>query len=97
MALLTLVLASIGIGLGVATLAMWIVEARRRVHPAVRHRVLVNLDEGAVRGFLVSQRGEWIVLQHAEWLQADGQRAPLDGDLVLERRRVQFLQMLPTT
>ena len=30
----------------------------------------------------------------AEWLQADGQRAPLDGDLVLERRRVQFLQML---
>ncbi len=82
-------------GLGLAILAMLVVESQRRTHPAIGRRVLVNLDEGAVRGFLIRQYGDWLVLQHVEWLQSDGQRAPLDGDLVLERRRVQFLQMLP--
>jgi hypothetical protein len=84
------------VGLTGAILGVLVADARRRRHPAVGRRVLVNLDDGAVRGFLVRQYGDWVILHHAEWLQADGQRAPLDGDLVLERRRIQFLQILTT-
>lgn len=91
-----IILVSALTGLTLAILGLLILDYRRRTHPAVGRRVLINLDDGAVRGFLIRQYGDWLVLQHCEFLQTDGQRAPLDGDLVLERRRVQFLQMLPT-
>ena len=81
-------------GLAVGILAV----AWPRRHPARVRRVLVNFtapDADAVRGVLLRQSGEWLVLASAELLRADGASLRLDGEVVLERRAVLFLQVLP--
>ena len=63
--------------------------------PCLRRRVLVNLvDDGdkAITGVLFDQCGDWLVLKDASMVQAKGQPVPLDGDVVIECRRVDFIQ-----
>ena len=68
-------------------------------HPPSRAaaRVLVNIvDEPAgLRGFLTHCRGEWLVLSQAEVLPPNEAPTRSDGALVLERRRVLFIQIVP--
>lgn len=62
---------------------------------AVRKRVVVNLPDRAFRGLLWSKRGPLLVLRHAELLEAGREPMPMDGEVVVERSRVEFIQVLP--
>lgn len=62
----------------------------------VRRRVLVNLkSEKAFRGVLWAKRGPLLVLRNA--VLFEGRRTPVrvDGEVVLERNHVDFIQILP--
>lgn len=62
---------------------------------AVRKRVLVNLTtEKAFRGVLWARRGPLLVLRGAELLEAGRAPVPMDGEVVVERHRVDFVQVL---
>jgi len=90
MSTLLLALALLG-WLGTVGLLVW----RTRL-PAIRRRVLINCDDDtAVRGVLMDVRGDWLVVQQADLLRADGQPAALDGQTLILRSRVLFLQVLP--
>lgn len=61
----------------------------------VRRRVLVNLDTGrAFAGVLWCKTGDWLVLRNAEMMERGQAAVPVDGEVVLERQRVEFLQAL---
>lgn len=61
---------------------------------AVRKRVVVNLADQAFRGILWAQRGPLLVLRDAELLEAGRPAQPVDGEIVVERSKVEFTQVL---
>lgn len=61
---------------------------------AVRKRVLVNLADKAFSGILWAQRGPLLVLRDAELLEPGRAAQPMDGEVVIERTRVEFTQVL---
>ena len=61
---------------------------------ALHRTVLVNLTTGrAFRGVLFEVRGELLVLRNAELINEDGV-VPVEGSVVLERRLVEFIQVV---
>jgi small nuclear ribonucleoprotein (snRNP)-like protein len=63
---------------------------------ALRRRVLVNLKtEKAFRGVLFAQRGPLLVLKDVELLEAGRDPVRVDGDVLVERSNVDFVQVLP--
>lgn len=70
-----------------------IVGAFRRT--VLLRRVVVNLTDGsALSGVLYRQDGPLLVLKNAEHLERGQQPLPIDGDTVVERDRVLFIQAL---
>lgn len=62
---------------------------------ALRRRVIVNLKVGpAVEGVLVAKRGPLLVLADSTLLEA-GRATPIDGEAVIERSNVAFVQVRP--
>lgn len=62
---------------------------------ALRRRVLVNLrTEKAFRGVLWAKRGPLLVLKEVEILEAGRDPLKVDGEVVVERSNVDFLQVL---
>jgi small nuclear ribonucleoprotein (snRNP)-like protein len=62
---------------------------------AVRRRVLVNLKtEKAFRGVLWAKRGPLLVIKHAELLEGRREPVAIDGEVVVERSNVDFVQVL---
>lgn len=58
-------------------------------------QVVVNLTDGsALRGVLYRQDGPLLVLKNAELLERGAEPLPIDGDAVVERDRVLFIQAL---
>jgi hypothetical protein len=78
--------------------ASWLLIWRLRRHPALRQRVVVNVveEDAGLRGFLTHCRGDWLVLAHVELLTPNQNPTRIDGQIVLERRRVVFVQVLPS-
>ena len=66
--------------------------------PAMLRTVIVNrtdrTDE-AFRAVLWKQRGPWLILRDSSLLRAGHDPAPLDGEILIHRERVAFLQVLP--
>lgn len=61
---------------------------------ATRKKVLVSLHSGrAVTGILWARRGRSLVLKSAEMLEPGADPVPLDGDLVLDREQVEYMQV----
>lgn len=59
----------------------------------VRRRVLVNLTTGqAIEGVLLRQSGPLLVIVNAILHEPNAEPAPLDGEAVVERDRVAFIQ-----
>lgn len=68
--------------------------ARRYGALAISRRVLVNLASGsAIDGVLWDERGPLIVLRDAH-MHTDGGSAALDGDVIIERARIDFVQVV---
>lgn len=58
-----------------------------------RRRVVVNLDNGtSIEGVLFKQDGPLLVIKNAFYLEPGTEPVPLDGDTVIERSRVLFIQ-----
>ena len=61
---------------------------------AINRRVLVNLKSGtAIDGVLWDDRGPLIVLRDSNLHVEGGQHAPLDGDVIIERADIDFVQV----
>lgn len=79
--------------LGIAGFAAyaWRNGAYRRL--AVRRRVVVNLVDGtAMQGVLLRHDGPLLVLRDVAYLEPGAAAASLDGDVLVERTRVAFIQ-----
>jgi hypothetical protein len=63
---------------------------------AVRKRVVINQADRAFRGILWAQRGPLLVLRDAELLEAGRAPQAVDGEVVVERSKVEFTQVLAT-
>ncbi|MEU0200922.1 MULTISPECIES: hypothetical protein [unclassified Streptomyces] len=61
---------------------------------AVRKRVVVNLADKAFSGILWAQRGPLLVLRDVELLEAGREPQRVDGEVVVERAKVEFTQVL---
>jgi len=64
--------------------------------PCWRRTVLVNLKDDpttAIRGVLWVAWGPWITIRHPELCKGGAPPAPMDGEVVLERRNVAFFQV----
>ena len=72
--------------------AAWSVRPWRLVKA---RRVVVNLRSGqAIQGLLVRQSGPLLFLAEAELHEGPNNPVPLDGQAVVERQTVDFIQML---
>lgn len=61
-----------------------------------RRRVMVNLRTGkAFQGILWAHHGPLLVLRDATLLQAGMAPSAVDGEIVIERTVVEFVQVLP--
>jgi hypothetical protein len=60
---------------------------------AVHRRVIINLADKAFDAMLWAQRGPLLVLRDAKLLQPGAEPTPLDGEVVVERTRVEFIQV----
>lgn len=58
--------------------------------------MIVNLKSGsAFRGVVWRHRGPYVMIRNAQLLQADGaQPLSLDGEVVVQQRDVDFIQVL---
>ena len=57
--------------------------------------VIANTKDGkAFRGVIWARRGGYLVLRNAQLLRAKGETVPLDGEVLVPERDVEFLQVL---
>jgi hypothetical protein len=71
---------------------LWSIRPWRLVQA---RRVVVNLRSGqAIQGLLVRQSGPLLFLAEAELHEGNNSPVPLDGQAVIERPTVDFIQML---
>jgi hypothetical protein len=65
--------------------------------PCLLRSVIVNLksdDTVALKGVLWATRGPWLTLRNVHALRVSGATAPLDGEVVVHRTNVAFLQVV---
>jgi hypothetical protein len=75
-----------------AVLAGWLTRQNRL---AVRRRVMVNLVDGkAVEGLLWARRGRVLVLKDATLHERGVDPTTVDGEVLVDRHRVDFVQAL---
>lgn len=61
-----------------------------------RYKVIVNLkNQRSFRGILWAQQGGWLILKHAELLEERQAPKPVDGDVLIDRRDIEFIQVPP--
>jgi hypothetical protein len=66
--------------------------------PCVLRAVIVNLKDDpttAIKGVLWSSRGAWLTVREPFLLKAGMQPARMDGDVIIHRSNVAFLQVVP--
>lgn len=52
-------------------------------------------DDTAFRGVLWQSRGAWLVLRDVTMIKASVAPTPVDGDVIIHRDNVAFIQVLP--
>jgi hypothetical protein len=65
--------------------------------PCLLRSVIVNLksdDTVALKGVLWATRGPWLTLRNVHALRVSGATAPMDGEVVVHRTNVAFLQVV---
>jgi small nuclear ribonucleoprotein (snRNP)-like protein len=66
-----------------------------RKHPGLNRRVLVSLFSGsAVSGVLTQTRGDFLIIKGATVHEADAEPAAADGDIVIDRSNVDYVQIV---
>ena len=63
--------------------------------PCLRREVILALtDDTSLRGVLVDVVGAWFVLKRASVLTPSGPAVPMDGDGIVDRARLSFIQVV---
>lgn len=63
--------------------------------PCLRHEVIVQLADGsALQGVLYEVVGDWFVLKAARYLVEGRGPTAVDGDAVVDRARILFIQVV---
>ena len=65
--------------------------------PRLRRRCIVNLrgdDADSIEGVLWTRRGRWLVLKDARLMHRDDPPVPADGEILIDRDQINFLQVL---
>lgn len=66
--------------------------------PAILKEVIINLTydhEVAYQGVLFACNGAWLTFKSVSVLRGREQPAPMDGDMVVHREQIAFLQVVP--
>ena len=63
-------------------------------YPELRQVVVNTRTDRAFRGVLWRRRRGYLVLRNAELLGAKGATTPLDGEVVIDRENVDFIQVV---
>lgn len=65
--------------------------------PCLLKSVIVNLkgEETSLQGVLWRARGPWLVLRNAHALKPHAEPIAIDGDAVIHRATISFIQVLP--
>jgi hypothetical protein len=65
--------------------------------PCLLQPVIVNLttNDTAIKGVLWRTRGAWLTIRRAELLVGAASPRPIDGEVVVHREQVHFIQVLP--
>lgn len=65
--------------------------------PCVLRSCIVNLKSGdtVLRGILWRTHGPWFVFRNAAGLKPNQPPMPIDGDVVIARENIDFIQVLP--
>lgn len=66
-------------------------------YPFYRSVILNTTTDKTFRGVLWDRRGEYLVLRQAEMLVKGAKPASMDGELVIPRTNVDFLQVVEPT
>lgn len=66
----------------------------RPAYPVLRRVVVNTRTQHAFRGVLWRRRCGYLVLRNAEMIKPGGETVPMDGELVIEQRNVDFLQVV---
>jgi len=62
----------------------------------IYRNVLVNLEDGrAFTGILYGRRGPLLILRQAELIEPGQPPIAVDGEVIVERNRVSFIQVRP--
>lgn len=64
-----------------------------RTYPVLRP-MIVNTPDESFRGVLWAKRGDYLILRNAELLKPGGDTVPIDGDVLIPRRRINFIQLI---
>lgn len=59
---------------------------------------IVNLKDNrsqAIKGVLWSSRGPWLTFRDCQAIQENQNPQPLDGEVLVHRSNIEFLQVLP--
>ena len=62
----------------------------------VRRRMLINLKNGKAFSGILWKRDRRLLLLRDAVLFEDGQTRPLDGEIIVDRRDVDFMQIVAT-
>ncbi|OMB98418.1 hypothetical protein A5733_01200 [Mycobacterium sp. NS-7484] len=66
-----------------------------RRHPGLNRKVLVSLYSGsAVSGVLTDVRGTWLIVKSATVFEPEMQPAQADGEILIERANVDYIQIV---
>lgn len=77
---------------------MWLQWLRWWWQPGLYQTVIVNLiapDETAIHGVLWRRRGPWLALKQAAIVKPGLAPMSADGDLLIHRTNISFVQVLP--
>ncbi len=80
----------------VLMLAVLILAYELHGMPRLRRRCIVNLrgSDDSIEGVLWSRRGRWVLLKDARLLRSNGTIDAADGEILIDRDQVGFLQVL---
>jgi hypothetical protein len=81
---------------GIGRFFWWLIWWRP---PYLEGVVIVNLisdPDAALRGIAWRSRGPWLVLRQAHLVKARLDPVPIDGEVVVHRSNISFVQVLPS-
>lgn len=80
-------------GAGMAGVYFWLSQWHCRT-VLYRRKVVVNATNGRTfAGVVWEDTGRWVVLRNAEMIEPRGERVPVDGEVVIDRDLIEFVQV----